>query len=97
MSHRVEFDRDTMRLKQTTPADFEKLCRLLGLADTPQNDQEAVMKISRTIPCKIQQVGTKEPSLGIQSSCSAYKRDGKLTKINNVVKRLERSGSYKKV
>ena len=44
MSPGAEFDKGTMLLTQTSQADFENLCRLdvLRLADTPENDQDAV-------------------------------------------------------
>ena len=44
MSPGIDFDRSTMLLTQTAHSDFESLCRLdvLGLADTMENDQNAV-------------------------------------------------------
>jgi hypothetical protein len=44
MSPGVEFDKITMLLTQTSQTDFENLCRLdvLGLADSSENDQDAV-------------------------------------------------------
>ncbi len=44
MSPGEEFDKSTMLLTQTSQTDYEDLCRLdiLGLADAPTHDQEAV-------------------------------------------------------
>ncbi len=44
MSPGEEFDKSTMLLTQTSQTDYEDLCRLdiLGLADVPTHDQEAV-------------------------------------------------------
>ena len=88
-----------MLLTQTSQADFENLCRLdvLGLADSSENDQDAVYDdfkenlvrneagwYETNLPWK-----TNDPDLPTNET-------GSRRRLNNLVKRLERNGTYQR-
>ena len=98
MSPGADFDQRTMLLTQTSRVDFERLCRLdvLGLADTSEEDQDPVYQdfkeqlvrdpagwYEAALPWK-----TEHPKLPTNEK-------GSLRRLDNLIKRLERNGTYR--
>ena len=81
MSPGAEFNKGTMLLTQTSQADFETLCRLdvLGLADIPENDQDAVYQDFKEQ--LVRKGGMKQIFPGSFPSRSTDKLEGKSMKI----------------
>ena len=97
MSPGVEFDKNMMLLTQTSQADFENLCRLdvLGLADTPEHDQEAVYQDFKENLVR-NDAGWHETSLPWKLNHPELPTNemGSKRRLNSLVKRSERSGNY---
>ena len=99
MSPWVEFDKNTMLLTQTSQADFENLCRLdvLGLADSSENDQDAVYDDFKENLMR-NQAGWYETNLPWKTNHPDLPTNetGSRRRLNNLVKRLERNGTYQR-
>ena len=83
----------------STVSDYDKLCRLgvLGLADTPEGDQEVVHQDLREQLVRHEE-GFYEPALpwiGNHPDLPSNK-SGSLKHLDNLVKKLERTGNYEK-
>jgi hypothetical protein len=99
MSPGVEFDKNTMLLTETSQADFENLCRLdvLGLADSSENDQDAVYDDFKENLMR-NQAGWYETNLPWKTNHPDLPTNGtgSRRRLNNLVKRLERNGTYQR-
>jgi hypothetical protein len=99
MSPGVEFDKNTMLLTQTSQADFENLCRLdvLGLADSSENDQDVVYDDFKENLMR-NQAGWYETNLPWKTNHPDLPTNetGSRRRLNNLVKRLERNGTYQR-
>ena len=84
---------------QSTVSDYDKLRRLdvLGLADTPEGDQEVVHQEFREQLVRHEE-GFYEaalPWIGNHPDLPSNK-SGSLKRLDNLVKKLERTGNYEK-
>ena len=84
---------------RSTVSDYDKLCRLyvLGLADTPEGDQEVVHQEFREQLVRHEE-GFYEaalPWIGNHPDLPSNK-SGSLKRLDNLVKKLERTGNYEK-
>ena len=97
MSPGVELDRTTMMMTQTSQADFENLCRLdvLGLADSSENDQDGVYEDFKENLMR-DRAGWYETNLPWKPNHPVLSTNekGSRRRLNNLVKRLNRNGSY---
>ena len=97
MSPRVELDRTTMTMTQTSQADFENRCRLdvLGLADSSENDQDGVYEDFKENLVR-HRAGWYETNLPWKPNHPVLPTNekGSGRRLNNLVKRLNINGSY---
>lgn len=97
MSPGQEFDQNVMLVTQTSQSDYEQLCRLdvLGLEDTPENNQENVYSEFKEQLVRDRQ-GWYETGLtwkGNHPQLPTNKK-GSLRRLDNLVRKLERTDSY---
>jgi len=97
MSPGVELDRTNMMLTQTSQAHFENLCRLdvLGLADSSENGQDGVYEDFKENLVR-NRAGWYETNLPWKTNHPVLptNENGSRRRLNNLVKRLNRTGSY---
>ncbi len=98
MSPEADVDHRTMLLTQTSRADFESLCRLdvLGLADTSEEDQDPVYQDFKEQLVR-DPAGWYEATLHWKAEHQNLPTNekGSLRRLSNLVKRLERKGTYR--
>ncbi|KAK3742407.1 hypothetical protein QZH41_020716, partial [Actinostola sp. cb2023] len=92
-SGKEPLDTSTMLLTQTSQADYEELCRMdvLGLADTPSNDQDNVYEEFKE-QLKRDPVGWYETGLPWKGNHPSLpnNKEGSLKRLNSIVRKLER-------
>lgn len=95
MSPGQEFNHNQMLMTQTSQQDYEELCRLdiLGLADTPEHDQEAVYGEFREQLVRNEE-GWYETGLPWRGDRQALpnNKQGSLQRLNQLTKKLQRKG-----
>ena len=98
MSPGADVDHRTMLLTQTSRADFESLCRLdvLGLADTSEEDQDPVYQDFKEQLVR-DPAGWYEATLPWKAEHQNLPTNekGSLRRLSNLVKQLERKGTYR--
>ena len=98
MSPGADFDKTTVLITQTSPSDYENLCRLdvLGIADSGENDQEMVYQDFK------EQLGRSPdgwyeanlPWKPHHALLATNEQAGSRRRLEQLVKKLRREGNY---
>ena len=93
----AEFDKNTVLMTQTSQSDYENLCRLdvLGLADSPENDQEIVYQDFKE-QLRRSSAGWYETNLPWKANHPQLptNEQGSRRRLEQLVKKLQREGDY---